>query len=180
MAYKGVGWKNYPSTTTPINAENLNVMDDQIIELSKSSHEVVYDAPGDVAVDSEGNITDQVEIPAAPIAHNSLITIILKNLKIMVAQIAKLFNITTELNNKIPTKTEFTKTNVSCLNGTSTNITFETGIPKSNILGITVLTGWGSLLPHVRDVLDNGLVSITVWNPSVTLTRDFIIIVEHV
>ena len=30
MAYEKVGWKDYPDKTTPINAQNLNHMDDQI------------------------------------------------------------------------------------------------------------------------------------------------------
>lgn len=30
MAYEKIGWKDYPDKTTPINAQNLNHMDDQI------------------------------------------------------------------------------------------------------------------------------------------------------
>ena len=30
MSYKKVGWKNYPDTSTPINATNLDHMDSQI------------------------------------------------------------------------------------------------------------------------------------------------------
>ena len=32
MAYKKVGWKDYPSTDTPINATNLDHMDAGILE----------------------------------------------------------------------------------------------------------------------------------------------------
>lgn len=36
MAYKKVGWKDYPSTDTPINATNLDHMDAQILENSQT------------------------------------------------------------------------------------------------------------------------------------------------
>ena len=38
MAYQKVGWEDYPSVKTPVNAENLNHMDEEIEKTSKISH----------------------------------------------------------------------------------------------------------------------------------------------
>lgn len=40
MAYEKIGWKDYPSTSTPINAKNMNHMDEGIFENDKQISEI--------------------------------------------------------------------------------------------------------------------------------------------
>ena len=35
MSYEKVGWKDYPDTSTPVNAENLNHMDEKISSMDQ-------------------------------------------------------------------------------------------------------------------------------------------------
>lgn len=66
MAYKKVGWKNYPSTDTPINATNLDHMDAGILENAQTIGDKTK-----ISGIGDGTVTDAIAANQAAITANT-------------------------------------------------------------------------------------------------------------
>lgn len=61
MSYKKIGWEDYPSVNTPINAENLNHMDEGIADLSKQMGDIEEISNAEIDAIMNLEISDDLE-----------------------------------------------------------------------------------------------------------------------
>lgn len=70
MSYVKVGWKDYPDTSTPVNAENLNHMDDQISLMDKDVEDLKNDV--DNMNETEKSLSEEIESLNSSLANGQI------------------------------------------------------------------------------------------------------------